>query len=203
MNWASLVRRLAPSSRDRRALLLGVVVIGGGSGLSVGGPRFKAWESEQAARATAATNDATLATASAKSLPVYRDSLRVRRARLASLDSTLIEGNSPAEAGAALSSLVADLAESAEVRIASLQLRGDTTVSGGFSRVAVRVVGTSDITGLATLLHDIEAGSMLLAVREMIVSQPEPGAPASRPEMLRVDLVVETLARIRFVKGAS
>ena len=194
---------LAISSRDRRALTLGVVVVGGGWSVALGLPRLKSWEATQRAEAASAAHERNVADAGARSLRAMHDSLASRRSRLAQLDSSIVSAISAAEAGAQLSSFVADAAETSGVRVTSLQIRGDTVATAGFARVAVRFVAQADVAALAALLRELEDGAILAAVREIVVSQPEPAAPSDRAEVLRIELVAETLARIRQAPAVS
>jgi hypothetical protein len=130
-------------------------------------------------------------------LPTLRDSLRQRRMRLANLDSQWLVASSASVATASLASTLEDLAADAPVKINAMQMRADTTTRSGIVRVAVRVTGVADVTGLAAFLRAVDGGEQYLTVRELAVSQPEPGAPDSKPEMLRIDLLVEALGFIR------
>jgi hypothetical protein len=189
--------QLSMSARDRRALVVGVIVIGGGNGAVFGLPVLRQWEATQREAAASAAHDLTLAESARRALGAFRDSLRARQSRLAQLDRSLIEAPTAAEAGAALSSLAADIADSSSVRVTSIQIRVDTVVRNGFGVVSVRLIGVGDVLGVATLVRSIEDCPTLLSIREIAVTQPEPGAPENRPEALRLDLVIEALARVR------
>jgi hypothetical protein len=81
------------------------------------------------------------------------------------------------------------------VKVGSVQLRADSAFTAdGFARVAVRLNATGDVTGLATLLGALEGDSLLIAVRELVVNQPEPAAPSTKLETLRFEMLVEGLA---------
>jgi hypothetical protein len=185
------------STRDRRALSAAAIVVGGGWSAKLGLPALHEWETTQRTAAVAVLNDRAAAIAGARTASVLDDSVRARSYRLASLDSGIVSVATVAEGGAALSSIVADVAEAANVRVTSLQIRGDTVVRGGFARVAVRLIGVSDVAGLAALLHDVEANDVSIAVRELSVAQSDPAAPSSHAESLRIDLLAETLVRVK------
>jgi hypothetical protein len=129
-------------------------------------------------------------------LPAMRDSLRVRRERLAAIDSVVLNGSSTSAVVADLASSLDEIATDARLKVASMQLRADSAAPGSIARIAVRVSGTTDVTGLAAFLRAVETGDTPLVVRELSVSQSEPAAPESKAEALRVDVLVEAIARI-------
>jgi hypothetical protein len=125
-----------------------------------------------------------------------RDTLRARRDRLALLDSGLVKGDTPSAAAATLASVISETAEEAGVKLGSVQVRPDSARAGtAVTLVAVRADAVGDIRGLTLLLAEIEAGVPLLRVRELSVSQPAPAAPDTQAEALRVELLIEGLAR--------
>jgi hypothetical protein len=187
--------RLAISKRDLRALGRGVLVIGSIIGVGRGVPAWRRWE--QAVRADAGVTAHNLAVVEAAlgQLPKMRDSVMSRRVQLDALASRVFETVSVEEATAALAVYVSDQATDASVKVNSVQLRPDSVFSPeGFARVAVRLNANGDVRGLASLLGAIEGDSLLLAVRELLVNQPEPAAPDTKPEALRFELLVEGLA---------
>jgi hypothetical protein len=188
--------RLGFSDRDRKTAIFGVTVVGALIGLSRGVPALAAWERTQVAEASDMTARASSARASVKVLTVLRDSLRARHERLAAIDSTMLRGTSAAAAAADLASSLDDLATSSRLKVTAMQLRADSAAAGALTRVAVRVTATTDAVGLAAFLRAVEGNDMPLVVRELAVSQPEPAAPESKPEALRVDVLVESIARI-------
>jgi Type II secretion system (T2SS), protein M subtype b len=188
--------RLGFSARDRRTATLGITVVGSLIGLSRGLRALTAWEETRVAEASDATARLSSARANVRLLSVLRDSLRARLERLAAADSVLLTGTSSAAAAADLASLLDEAGRAARLRITAMQLRADSAAQGSITRVAVRVTGTTDVRGLASFLRSIEGNDTPLAIRELVVSQPEPAAPDSKPETLRVDIAVEGLARI-------
>jgi hypothetical protein len=117
------------------------------------------------------------------------------RERAAAADSTLIHGVTPSAAGAALATLLSDRADSTGLGVSSETVRADTGFTRGFARARVRLSGTADVRGLTKFLADIEGNPHLLAVRDLTVSQSDPGAGDDRPENLRIEIVVEALVR--------
>lgn len=189
---------LGMSARDRRVLAFGVVTIGTIVGVARGLPALRQWR--------AGTHDAALALLDARAaaaqaerlMPRVRDSLRARAARLAAVDTSLVKGATPYAAAANLAGELEDIADSAAVRISSVQLRADSASgkAAEFTRVFVRLTGVSDVTGLASLMRAIDGGRLLIRVAELSVVQSEPNAPDAAPEALRIDVLVEGLARL-------
>ncbi len=71
---------------------------------------------------------------------------------------------------------------------------GTGTCAVRFLHVTARTDVTGDVHGLASFLAALEQSNGRLAVRELTVTQPEPGAPPTRAEVLHATLVVEALA---------
>jgi hypothetical protein len=122
-----------------------------------------------------------------------RDSARARGARIIALAPALLEGETPATASATLAGIISGAAVRSNVRIGALQLHADTASRGTFVRIGVRGDATGDVAGITTMLSLLESGPTLLAVRELSITQPEPGALADHAEALRVELSVEGL----------
>lgn len=188
--------QLGFSAKDRRTAVFGIVVVGSMIGLSRGLPAIREWERAHVADAADLAAKASSARANVRMLRMMRDSLTARRKRLVSMDSAMLSGTSAAAAAADLASALDEIAASSRVKIISMQLRADSAAAGALTKVAVRVSGTGDVTGLAAFLRDVEANDAPLAIRELTVSQSDPAAPPSKPEALHVDVVVEALARI-------
>lgn len=193
--------RLALSARDRRVLAIGVIVVPSALGMSRGVPLWQDWENRHRDAAAAVAERLAFARQAAHMLPGLRDSLRARRDRAAILDSVLVHGNSPAAAAATLAAIVEAIADSANVKINAMQIRADTVARGPLSRVGVRVTGVADVVGLGAFLVALDGDDRPMGVRELAVSQPEPAAPDQRVETLRIDLLIETIARVTPVKA--
>ncbi|MDB4878328.1 MAG: hypothetical protein JWM41_4774 [Gemmatimonadetes bacterium] len=188
---------LGLSTRDRRTLVIGLASIATLGLVARGVPAFRTWESTRRAEAAALADRLATARRSARALPALRDSLRARRSRITLLDSTLISAASSSAAAAALASVVEDLADDAPIRVSALQLRADSVTRAGLATVTVRVTGVADVIGLAAFLRAVDGGEHHTSVRELAISQPDPAAPDSKPEMLRIDALIETVALIR------
>jgi hypothetical protein len=119
-----------------------------------------------------------------------QDSLESRNARVVALAPALLGGDSPATASATLAGIVSGAAARANVRIGALQLSADTAARGIFTRVSVHGDAIGDIAGVTALLNALEGGPTLLAIRQLSITQPEPGTPPDHAEALRVELAV-------------
>lgn len=128
---------------------------------------------------------------------MIRDSLTARGRRYVALAPLLVGGGIKTSPDGVFAGFVSDAAAEANLRITSLQVQVDSASSPTFTRVSLRISATGDIHGVTRLLETLEQGPMLLAVRELVVSQPEPAAPSTRPEVLRVELRVEGLVLTR------
>ncbi len=186
------------STRDRRTLVAGLGMCATLIASSRGVPAWRRWVSESRANAERLELAASFAEASATSGRAAIDSLVQRTNRLSQLDSALVDADSPSAAAAMLSTLVADVAGEARVKLGAVRLRVDTLrARGKFVRVGVAANATADIRGVADLLTGLEVGLPALAISELTISQPDIAAAGDRPEMLRVDFVVEALARAK------
>jgi hypothetical protein len=184
------------SARDRRTLTIGASVVlplfAAGRGL----PAILDWQRTRLRDAIAIAQQAAHVRAAARVTAVLRDSVRARRERLAAIDSLLITGPTPGAAAASLASTLETLADSAPMKVTTMQLRADTAAADALSIVAVRITGFADVAGLAAFLRAVEGGDVPLAVRELSVLQPDPGGIDAKPEILRVDVLVEGLVRV-------
>lgn len=191
-----MMAQMALSQRDRRTLVLGtslIVTMLVARAL----PMIRAWESQQIAEADAAAQDLRRLADGVRVLPAIRDSVRARQLRVSRLDSSGLSGESPAAIAAALSSNLEETADDNSLKVTTLQLQADSGTTLGLARVQVRLTGVTDVAGLAGFLRDVESGPALLVVRDLSVSQPEPAASDSKPEALRIDVLVAGLGVIK------
>jgi hypothetical protein len=187
------MRRLVLDKRDRRVLVAGVLIIGAIISGSRGVPAWLGWQREARASAAEVQTELAHARAGAAARNAVHDSLAARGQRLLALAPALLSGDSPASAAATLAALVSGAAAQANVHLGAVQVRPDSVARGAFTRVAVRASATGDVTGVTQMLLFLERGPTLLAVRELSITQPEPGAPADRAEALRLEFLVEGL----------
>jgi hypothetical protein len=182
------------SERDRRTLVIGAVVVAAALLLARGVPAWRRWDADAHTSAAARAREAARVESTVRQLPAGLDSLQARRARYVALGRGILDGESTAAAGASLASLVSGAAARAGVRMGSVQVRPDTAGAGTFLRIAVRADATGDLPAITRMLETLEGGRTLLAVRDVSITQPNPGGPAEQPEALRLELTVEGLA---------
>jgi hypothetical protein len=188
------------SARDRRTAIVGLSAIGALVGLTRGLPASIHWLRARIAESLALSNQLQESRLSARRLPILRDSLRRRLWQLAAMDSGLLSGASPSAAAADLASVLEARADEAPLRVIAMQLRSDSAPVGTLARVFVRVTGTADVSGLAAFLHAVEEGDPALVVRELAVTPADPVAADTKPELLRIDALVEGMARVDTVR---
>ena len=186
---------LGLSARDRRTLIVGASVVGGLFAAARGLPSLVRWQNDRRMEVESMVADLSAARAGARQMPAMRDSLRARQKRLAAVDSAILSGPTSSSAAAMLASALEELAAESSVKVSAMQLHADSA-AGAVVQVGVRVTAVADVYGLLALLRAIEGGETLLAVRELAVTQPEPAAPSSKPEALRIDMMVVGLARV-------
>lgn len=187
-----MIARLSP--RDRRTVMLGAAAIAALVFLSRGVPALREWHSESVAEAAELTAEVHRAESSVRNEAVVRDSQSRRGARFLALGPRLVAGSTPSAAAGTLASFVSGTATLAGVRTGAVTVRQDSTEGGSLTRIVVRASGTGDVRGVTALLRALESGPLLLRVRELSITQPEPAAGNDRPESLRLELVVEGLA---------
>jgi hypothetical protein len=187
----------ALSQRDRRTLAAGAIIVSLLFLFARGLPALKRWELDQVSKASAAANGLSLLRVARASFTTLRDTVAARRKRVAALDSTLLSGASTSELAAALASRLGEIADDNAVKVTALQLRPDTIVSAGLARVEVRLTGITDVAGLAGLIRAVEGQETPLVVKDLTVSQPEPAGSDSKPEALRIDVLIAGLGSIR------
>lgn len=188
-----MMKRGGMSGRDRRALVIGTCIVATTVVLGRGVPMILKWTREADDGLSVRRELLERATEAVALSGRARDSARSRGARIVALAPALLGGDSPATASATLAGIISGAAARANVRVGALQLHVDTASRSTFVRVDVHGEITGDIAGISTMLASLEGGPMLLAVRELAITQPEPSAPADRAEALRVELTVQGL----------
>jgi hypothetical protein len=189
-----VIARLSP--RDRRTLVVGAAVVAALVLLARGLPAWRRWDADARASAAEMAGEAERAERGARQLPAALDSLQARRTRFVALGSAALDGGSPAAAGASLAGLVSSAAMRAGVRMGSVQVRTDSVGAGTFVRVGVRADGTGDLPAITRMLQLLEGAPERLAIREIAITQPNPGGPAEQPEALRLELAIDGLALV-------
>ncbi|MGH7719208.1 MAG: type II secretion system protein GspM [Gemmatimonadaceae bacterium] len=193
---------LALTRRERRTVLLGGCAIVALAVLTRGIPAWRETERDARASALELREELRRARESVQQMAATRDSLRARRDRLGRAQAGVLSGDAPGTAAAVLASVISEAASGSRVRLGAVQIRPDTSGGRHYARVAVRADATGDVRGITSFLSTLEWGPALVAIRELSISQPEPGADADRPETLRVELLVEGLA-LRHAPGAG
>jgi hypothetical protein len=172
-----------------------MVVCGSIVAVARGLPMLHEWEAERLSVAAEAEQQLALASSSAGMARAVEAGAVRARAREASVDSTVIDAQTPAQAGAELALLLSDRADSTGVAITSEGVRADTGFTRGFARTRVRLSASGDVRALMSFLARIESGPQLIAVRDFAVAQSDPAAGDERAESLRFELLVEALVR--------
>ena len=187
------------AARDRRALALGVAVIGGLLLTLRGVPAWWRWRSEVRARAAEAIRQERTVQAVIGGFSQSLDTLGERVRRLQGMGSAFLAGATPTEAASMLATAVADIARSSLVRIDAIQMRADSVRSGTLEmpRVRVEAQATGDVAGLAALLQGLEKGPLLLSIQRLSVRAAAVDAPANQTESLTIQFTVEGLALLR------
>lgn len=182
------------SSRDRRTLALGGLVIGTIVMMSCGLPIWREWDARTRTDAHELSAELSILERDLSRLTALGDSARVRSGRADALRDRLIEGETVSAAGAALATTVTDLADDLGIKVSAVQIRPDSVFRANHARVAVRLTASGDVIHLTDLLTALETGTLLLAVRELSISPSDAFAPDAQPEVLRFQLLVEGLA---------
>ena len=180
------------SSRDRRALQLGLAVVTALVVFGRGCPAWRRWEGATRAAAEESVETTARLEAAVRTSAAVRDSATARTARFSGLRDSVIVAPTHAEAGATLAAALSELTDNEAVRVLSMSIRGQ---SNGLSsrRVAVRLSFVTDTDGLVRVLRRLEGDALFLAVRELSVEHSETGKEAQAGE-LRIELVVEAVA---------
>jgi hypothetical protein len=188
---------LSLSSRDRRVLAFGAGAIALLLLWAKGLPAWRRWDADARASAAELVSQEAAARAQAADLGAVVDSAEARRGRLARLAPALLDGDTPASAGAALASILTGAAARYGVRLGSVQVTPDTASASTVTRVAVRADATGDLQGLTGMLAYLENAPELLAFRELTLTQPDAGGAPDRRESLQMQITVQGLALIR------
>lgn len=183
------------TARDRQALGAGASVVVLILLLSRVVPAFVAWRREAVEDAMVARQELARANLMLREQEVRRVRWAGRSSRNSVLAHLLLVGDTPATAGAQLVSMISDMADAADVRIGSVQLRGDTATNTHFRRVGAIGDALGDVRGVSSFIASVEGGAPLLVFRALTIMQPEPGAPDAQREALRVEFEIEGLIR--------
>src|SRR5262245_55140673 len=128
----------AMASRDLRALVLGAAVVAVATVVGRGIPALDAWAGQQQQRATRTAISLADARALVGAAVALGESARLGRARLSSLDSAFIAGNSVSRGAANLASELSENAEVVGIKVEALQADSLADVTSPVRRVRVR-----------------------------------------------------------------
>jgi hypothetical protein len=194
MKWTPLIM----SAKDRRALILGAgtVTLLIGARLCPGLTEAMRTSKLSAAETIA---DADRAEHAAALLPALRHSLADGTARLAALDSAILDGDSPSSAAATLAELVADIASQSGITLGTVDLGQSMEASDSIGptdlrTVAVRATGSGSLEAIVQMISTLELGFPLLVVRKLSLTR-QGGSTSGGLESLQVALTIEGLAR--------
>lgn len=182
------------SKRDRRALVVCVVVIVTMLTVGRGVPALLRWERNVRIASVEMQTEALRAQHSLSLLPDVLDSLEQRNARLQEMASAVFGGETPDAAASALASWISSIAVLSGSDLGAVYVQSDSSTNGVFTDVSVRGDLVTDVRGLTEFLFGVERGPQVLAFRELTVEQPEPAVGDDRMERLLVTFDIEGLA---------
>lgn len=203
------------SRSARRTILLGAMAMAAIVLVGRGVPAWRAAMREARAAATERQQELARARAVLARQQHTREALVARDSLMRALAATLLPRGADDEAPSrTLAALVSGAAAGADIRVSSTAVveAADRDVAAPtragapsrelrdtamLRRVAVRVAGTGDVRGLASLLHTLERGPIRLNVRTVHVTPSDVLAGDDRPEALQIELLVEGLTIVR------
>jgi hypothetical protein len=191
------------ASRDRRALIAGIAVIGGLVICSRALPAWWRWRADVRSAAAEAIAQEGRVTTVVTGFSQSLDSLGARVGRLRRLGPVFLTGATPTEAASMLAAIIGESARASLVRIDAIEIHVDSVRGSAMPHVRVEVQAVGDIAGLATLLQHIEQGPTLLAVPRLAVHPQAVDAPANQVETLAIRFTVEGLALLGPVKDTQ
>ena len=185
------------ATRDRRALIIGVIVIAGLAVAMRALPAWWRWRSDVRANAAEALAQQGRMGAVLGEFSRSLDTLSSRVVALRRLGPVFLTGSTPSEAASMLAVFVGDVARSSLVRVDAIELQVDTARRQDLPRIRAEVQATADVSGLAALLAHFERGPLLLSVERLSVRPQAVDSPGDQVESLAIRITVEGLALIR------
>lgn len=178
-------------ARDRRALLVGALVILPSVALSRGIPLANEWQKAAGNRLRALQSESSNARAQiAEHLLTGADtSFNVRR--IEELRDLIFSASSVPSGAADLADYLNSMCGALGIEIRSMTPRGDTAFIAGVARTGLLLALSTDTQGLFSLLGELEAGPRRVSIRTLNVTQRSPAAGISTTETLSVELIVE------------
>lgn len=121
--------------------------------------------------------------------PAVTDSFAVAARQLVGLAPELVDGETAADAAAALTAELSLIANRAGLRVTSLNALPNST-RGTFVPVLLSGQLEGDIGGLAGFLRAVEGGRMVLSLRSLNVMAADPLEQQPGAEQLRLEVVI-------------
>jgi hypothetical protein len=182
------------ADRDRRALLIAVATITGLVGIRVL-PAMLQWRNTEVERSRLRIVGITAAPDEAQRARVLRDSLVARRVRLALLDSAFVPTEGNASAAEGLAEFLTGASERAKVVLSTVRLESapDSGAKAPIGGVRLRAAVSADLAGIARLLMMIERPPLVLAIRQLSMTQRDPNVPHDKNETLDAEIVIDGL----------
>jgi Type II secretion system (T2SS), protein M subtype b len=176
--------------RDRRALVLGVVLIGSAWLALRGIPRLAAAWQGQTDRLAAEERLLRETRDAIASLPHMEDSARNLTARVASLAPRILSGASAPVALSDLSGRFGTLAGLTHGCMTRFEALPDSVAAGPLRKVTATVGIETDFKGIAELLERLARDTLVTVVERVQLTPSDPQAPPATPERLDVELRV-------------
>jgi hypothetical protein len=154
-------------------------------------PPLLRWRLKMVEMAAETTGEANRARMVTNESPATSALLSRKKREFVALAPVFLGTKSRADAAGSLAALISGTAQYSGMRIGSIQIRADTSVDDVIKRVQARASLTGDVRGVMSLLHSLERGPELIAVRELSLNQPEPGSAAEKPEALQLEILVQ------------
>lgn len=188
----------AISVREAAGILLASCLIAFAFGL----PRIRRWEQE----VFAASAQATRQLARAEQLVRWQarwdsrstaDSISIVR-----IATSRGDAESVADARNGVLATIERVAAESGVQLISTDILRDSIVGVIGGIVGVRVSGSGDVRGLTKWIAGVESAVPTMRLRDLVVTQSEPGATDRQPEQLRIEAVVEAAVTSRMDNAA-
>lgn len=178
--------------RSRLVSVLGVVA--SVAVLARAGPALSRWNEEQQAHAARARRQVIELRAGLARRNEMQRLIAVQRELIDSRDEWLLAAEDSVVSDAALSAILEAAAEEAGVQLMAVQAVAGDSSRGETVRLRARATVAGDLEAVMHFLAVLEDAPSRLAVREMMLAQPNVAIARSQAETMRVELVVEALS---------
>lgn len=183
---------LALSSRDRRALMFGMVTLGLALAVRLALPAITALRRAEEQNQLRA--DALARLASRPSAGELADTLRSLSAALDSARSALLPSGSGAAVASHLHAVVRRAASDVGLKVFESRAEADSGSAVGFVTAAVRLEAEGDVSNVMQFLLLLELAPGSLRFEDLSITPLEPTASDDRPESIRLAIAIEGLA---------